>query len=163
MSIVSELYALAAMTKSHHLDEVVRIEQMSHSNPWSRDAFVHELETNTVSRSRVALTREGESMVAGYCIGWVVVDHLQIQNVAVHPSHRRRGLAIFLIEDALSDARKRGAEAAWLEVRQSNVSARRLYEGLGFREAGERKGYYSRPSEDAVVLQKELTREPRES
>ncbi len=129
--------------------------------PW--DAFVYELEASSVSRARVAVTRKGESMVAGYCIGWVVVDHLQIQNVAVHPAHRRRGLAIFMIEDALSDARKRGAKAASLEVRQSNVSARRLYEGLGFREAGERSGYYSRPSEDAVVLQKELTREPIES
>ena len=163
MSLVSEGYVLAPMTKSRHLDEVVRIEQMSYSNPWSRDSFVFELEASNVSRPRVALTRNRESIVAGYCISWVVVDHLQIQNVAVHPEHRGRGLAIFLIKDALSDVQKRGAKAASLEVRKSNTSARRLYAGLGFREAGERKGYYSRPSEDAVVLQKELTREPRET
>ena len=60
-------------------------------------------------------------------------------------------------------ARKRGAEPAVLKVRQSNLSTRRLYEELGFYDAGKRKGYYSRPREDAVVLQKELTREPIES
>ena len=157
MSLVSELYVLAPMTKSRHLDEVVWIEQMSYSNPWSRDSFVFELEASTVSRPRVAITRNGEWSVTGYCISWVVVDHLQIQNVAVHPDHRGRGLATFLIEDALSGVRKRAIKVASLEVRQSNVLARRLYERLGFCETGERKDYYSRPTEDAVVLQKELT------
>lgn len=158
MSLAAELYVLAPMTRAH-LEEVARIEVLSHSNPWPRDAFSSELQASHVSRPRVALTRERGSIVAGYCIGWLVVDQLQIQNVTVHPDHRRRGLAAHLIEDALCYAIECGAESAFLEVRPSNLPARRLYEQLGFRKAGERKGYYSRPEEDAVVLQKSLKRE----
>jgi ribosomal-protein-alanine N-acetyltransferase len=163
MKAASKMYRLVPMTGAH-LDDVLSIERVSQSHPWPRQAFEQELKATSVSRSRVALSREDEEpTVAGFCVAWLVVDHVQIQNVAVHPEHRRRGLATYLLEEAFSHARTYGAVSAFLEVRRSNLTARRLYERLGFREAGERKGYYSCPSEDAVVLHKELTREPIET
>ena len=148
-------YALMGMA-DEHLDEVEVIERLSYSNPWPRDSFVHEIEENGFSHPRVAVTRDDGREVAGYCIAWIVFETLQIQNVAVHPRHRRRGLARHLLLRAIEDCRFNGVMAAQLEVRASNVVAQRLYETLGFRAVGERKKYYSRPREDAVLLQKRL-------
>jgi len=139
-----------------HLHEVELIERLSYSNPWPRDSFTHEIEENGFSHPRVAVTTDDAREVAGYCISWIVFETLQIQNVAVHPRHRRRGLARHLLLRAIEDCRFNSVIAAQLEVRASNVSAQKLYQTLGFRVVGERKKYYSRPREDAVLLQKRL-------
>ena len=148
-------YALIPMI-TDHLDEVEVIERLSYSNPWPRDSFVHEIEVNAFSRPRVAVTTDDARDVAGYCISWIVFETLHIQNVAVHPRHRRRGLARYLLLRAIEDCRFNGVVAVQLEVRASNVVAQSLYKTLGFRAVGERKKYYSRPREDAVLLQKRL-------
>ena len=148
-------YALMPMN-SGHLHEVELIERLSYSNPWPRDSFTHEIEENGFSHPRVAVTTVDVREVAGYCVSWIVLETLQIQNVAVHPRYRRRGLARHLLLRAIEDCRLGGVTAAQLEVRASNVSAQKLYETLGFRVVGERKKYYSRPREDAVLLQKRL-------
>jgi len=95
-------------------------------------------------------------VVAGYCVSWLVLDELHIQNVAVHPRHRGGGLARHLLKSALDEGVDSGARSAQLEVRASNAIALKLYASLGFCVVGERKGYYSRPREDAVLLHKEL-------
>ena len=148
-------YALMPMN-TDHLHEVELIERLSYSNPWPRDSFTHEIEENGFSHPRVAVTTGDAREVAGYCISWIVFETLQIQNVAVHPRHRRRGLARLLLLRAIEDCRFNSVIAAQLEVRASNVSAQKLYQTLGFRVVGERKKYYSRPLEDAVLLQKRL-------
>lgn len=148
-------YALVPMEVSH-LDEILAIERVSYTNPWVEDAFRHELEQNAFSRPRVALTLDEPPAVVGYCVAWVLFEQVHIQNVAVHPRHRRFGLARHLLERVLEDGANAGACSAQLEVRRSNATALKLYESLGFRVTGERVGYYSRPSEDAVLLSKEL-------
>ena len=139
-----------------HFDEVLAIERMSYTNPWVEDAFRHEVEQNAFSRPRVAVTIEKPHAVVGYCVSWLVFEQVHIHNVAVHPRHRRFGLARHLLERALEDGLDAGARSAQLEVRESNVIALKLYASLGFRVASERKGYYSRPREDAVLLHKDL-------
>jgi len=141
---------------SDHLHEIELIERLSYSNPWPRYSFTHEIEENGFSHPRVAVTTDDAREVAGYCASWIVFETLQIQNVAVHPRHRRRGLARHLLLRAIEDCRLGGVMAAQLEVRASNLSAQKRYETLGFRVVGERKKYYSRPREDAVLLQKRL-------
>ena len=141
-----------------HLDAVLAIERLSQSNPWSEPAFRHELEANPFSRPRVALTRTKPGRVAGFCICWVVFDEAHVQNVAVHPAHRRSGIARLLLHHALEDAEAAGAKNVELEVRRSNAAAQRLYASLGFEIVGERLGYYSKPREDAVRFKKELAR-----
>jgi ribosomal-protein-alanine N-acetyltransferase len=145
-----------------HLDEVTAIELESYENPWTRGAFESELGKNPVSWSRVALTTEAPARVAGYCVAWIVFEHIQIQNLAVHPEHRRQGLGRLLLLRALEEGRARGAGAALLEVRRSNEVAQKLYRKLGFLEAGTRGDYYSQPREDALLFRKELGGAPSE-
>ena len=139
-----------------HLDQVSAIELESYENPWAKSAFECELGSNPVSWSRVALTIEVPARVAGYCIAWMVYEHIHIQNLAVHPEHRRQGLGRRLLIRALEEGRARGAATALLEVRRSNEPAQSLYRELGFLEAGTRRDYYSQPREDALLFRKEL-------
>ena len=148
-------YVLRPMAEAH-FDEVLEIERLSYSNPWVVDAFRHEVEQNGFSRPRVVMTVEPPKKVVGYCVSWLVFDEVHIQNVAVHPRHPGCGLARHLIGRALEEGVDAGARSAQLEVRASNTIALQLYASFGFRVAGERKGYYSRPRENAVLLHKEL-------
>jgi ribosomal-protein-alanine N-acetyltransferase len=150
-------YELVAMSISH-LDQILAIERESYENPWSRHAFEAELGKKHGSWSRVALTAEAPPRVAGYCIAWILFEHIHIQNVAVHPEHRRHGLGRHFLARAIEEGRARGAIAALLEVRRSNVPAQTLYRELGFEEAGTRRDYYSQPREDALLFRKELGR-----
>ena len=97
--------------------------------------------------------RTGE--IVGYLCLWIVFEELRLMNLAVEAGSRRRGIAKALVLHALSLARDRGAERAVLEVRASNEAARRLYEGLGFRQVAVRARYYADPIEDAVLMQRE--------
>lgn len=151
-------YTFAPLDRGH-LDEVVAIERASYSHPWPRKAFQYEIEKNPLGWARAALTRAAPARVAGYVITWIVFEHLHLQNVAVHPHDRRRGLARLLIVTAMEEALARGATTVLLEVRRSNLPAQRLYRSLGFEERGVRKDYYSSPREEAVVFQGELSRE----
>jgi ribosomal-protein-alanine N-acetyltransferase len=151
----SALYTIAPMTRMH-LDEVMAIERASYTNPWSRQGFEHEIENESLSWSRVALTVERAPEVAGYCVVWFVLEHLHLQNLAVHPRHRRRGLGRALVLAALDVGLARGARTALLEVRRSNLAAQTLYRALGFRHTFDRKDYYSDPREDALLFERAL-------
>jgi ribosomal-protein-alanine N-acetyltransferase len=96
---------------------------------------------------------EGEVGVQGFIIGRAVGEEWEIENIAVAGPARRRGLGTRLLEEFLDLARGRGASAVFLEVRESNLAARRLYEKWAFAESGRRKLYYREPDEDAVVYQ----------
>jgi [ribosomal protein S18]-alanine N-acetyltransferase len=91
-----------------------------------------------------------DDRVAGFLVSRAIVDEREILNVAVDPEVRRRGIGEALIRRELDC----GAHAWFLEVRQSNETARRLYGRLGFIEASRRRGYYDSPREDAIVMTK---------
>jgi ribosomal-protein-alanine N-acetyltransferase len=101
--------------------------------------------------SRVVLVLEDEADVQGFVAGRAVGEEWEIENIAVAGPSRRRGLGTRLLGEFLDLARDRGAEAVFLEVRESNFAARRLYEKWVFVETGRRKGYYREPEEDAIV------------
>lgn len=135
------------------LDQVLRIERLSFSAPWSRAAFLSELLEN--DRARYFVARIGDQVV-GYTGMWIIIDEGHITNVAVHPHWRNRGIATQLLE-ALDDvARANGVRRMTLEVRKSNIVAHTLYEKLGFRDAGIRRAYYRDNNEDAIIMWKEL-------
>ena len=90
--------------------------------------------------------------VVAYCAGWIIFDELHVNNLAVDPPWRRRGVASALLTFVLEAAAAEGATRATLEVRRSNEPARRLYERFGFAFAGVRTAYYREPVEDALVL-----------
>jgi ribosomal-protein-alanine N-acetyltransferase len=129
------------------LTTVLVIEESSFSSPWTKASFVHELQS---PHSRLTVA-ERAGVVVGYICCWHVADEVQILNVAVHPGHRRQGIADFLLRSALAVGRQQGAQSANLEVRRSNLSAIQLYKKFGFREVAVRRGYYA-DGEDALIL-----------
>ena len=130
--------------------EVLVIERASFSMPWSRGAFLYEIEQNQVARCWVG--RE-DGRVVGYICLWEVADELHVTNVAVHPDARRRGFARALLESVFAHARAVGSRMVLLEVRPSNTEAIPLYESFGFRVIGRRRGYYYDTGEDALVME----------
>lgn len=138
------------------LDRLVAIEQASFTAPWTRKMLEAELQNPFSQLLTARLMPDGRTgEIVGYLCFWIVFEELRLMNLAVEAGSRRRGIARALALQALSLARNRGAERAVLEVRASNHAARRLYEGLGFRQVALRARYYSDPVEDAVLMQRE--------
>jgi len=135
------------------IDDILRIETISFTNPWTREMYLSELEHRDVSFFYIARDAVGEAI--GFCSCWLVLDEIHINNLAVLPEHRRGGVASALIEHVLKEGAARGAHRATLEVRRSNEPARKLYEKFGFSVTAVRRGYYTRPDEDALVLWRE--------
>jgi len=135
-----------------HLEQILAIEAVSFPTPWSRQAFVHELLDNDLASYVVAL--DGERVV-GYAGMWIIIDEAHLTNVAVHPDYRGRGIGEGLLNELIRVAVNLGAERMTLEVRVSNQVAQKLYQRLGFRQIGLRKGYYSDTKEDAIIMWKD--------
>ena len=90
--------------------------------------------------------------LAGFFSGQVIVDELQVDNLAVRTKSRRNGIGLLLVQSALEAAHQLGALTAVLEVRSSNIAAQKLYIQCGFSIAGVRKNYYATPVEDALTM-----------
>ena len=125
------------------------IERQSFAVPWPDDAYRSELATNRLASYVVA--RAGEAVV-GFAGLWVMVDEAHVTTFAVDPRWRRRGIGERLLLGLFDIAMARRAREATLEVRLSNVPARRLYEKFGFRPVGIRPRYYSDNGEDALIM-----------
>jgi [ribosomal protein S18]-alanine N-acetyltransferase len=117
--------------------------------PWPDDAYRNEVATNRLASYVVA--RAGDEVV-GFAGLWVMVDEAHITTFAVDPRWRRRGVGQWLLLRLLELANDRRAREATLEVRLSNMPARRLYEKYGFRPVGIRPRYYSDSGEDALIM-----------
>jgi len=128
---------------------VHRIERASFPIPWPAYAFQQELETNRMAHYMVM--RVGGETIA-YAGVWMMVDEAHITTFAVLPAWRRRGLGGRLLHAVMKLAASLDAHAATLEVRISNVAARRLYGEFGFRPVGVRPRYYSDNNEDALIM-----------
>ncbi|HEY7413135.1 MAG TPA: ribosomal protein S18-alanine N-acetyltransferase [Vicinamibacteria bacterium] len=129
------------------------LEQACQSHPWSRAQFAATL---CHPAHAGVLVLRGPGGLAGHCVvGWGGGE-AEVQNLAVHPRARRRGLGRLLLRHALRLAARQGGREAFLEVRAGNRAARRLYEECGFREVGLRRGYYQDPPEDATVMRSGL-------
>ncbi|MGH7496787.1 MAG: ribosomal protein S18-alanine N-acetyltransferase [bacterium] len=138
------------------LPHVTAIEAQSQLDPWSQTSFRAELENSRVSQPLVAV-RENE--IVGYIVCWFIADEAQVATIAVKESHRRRGLGRFMLSHALQLALRHRCRRVFLEVRKSNLAARRLYESLGFVVDGLRPRYYLPGQEDAILMKKELVSE----
>lgn len=143
---------------ARHLPAVEAIERTSFATPWKRELFEAELR-HRHALPLAAVTLPGQ-VLAGYLCLWLAAEEVQVQNLAVHPAFRRRGVGRHLLVAGLDEARRRGAVTATLEVRPSNRAALALYRGLGFTESGRRPGYYAAEKEDALLLDCDLTRPP---
>jgi len=106
---------------------------------------------------RVILIIQEDAGVQGFIAGRTLGEEWEIENIAVAGLERRRGFGTRLVEEFLDLARGRGADTVFLEVRESNLAARRLYAKWNFVERGRRRLYYHDPEEDAIVYQLGLT------
>jgi ribosomal-protein-alanine N-acetyltransferase len=140
-----------ALARAADLDGIVAIERAAFSDPWSADSFREALAHPAMY---FACARGGDDVVVGYVVAWFVADEGEIANLAVEPAGWGEGVGKLLLDAALAEGAQRGAESVYLEVRESNARARRLYASRGFEEVGRRRGYYRRPVEDAIVLRR---------
>ncbi len=132
--------------------EVLKIERASFSTPWSEISFNSEL------RSQYSITKvaEMDGITIGYTCVRQIDDECHLLNLTVHPDYRNQGIAELLLKNIFSELNMSRCGYLYLEVRASNLAARRLYEHAGFRNIGIRKNYYVAPGEDAVVMMLEL-------
>ncbi|PYZ96983.1 ribosomal-protein-alanine N-acetyltransferase [Alteribacter lacisalsi] len=131
------------------IDGVMAVEEDCFPVPWSRGAFVNELQANQFAYYLVA---EAGERIIGYCGVWVIIDEAHITNIAVHSDFRRKGIGEALLTAGLELARTFGAKKLTLEVRVSNKAAQRMYEKHGFERGGVRKRYYTDNQEDAQIM-----------
>jgi ribosomal-protein-alanine N-acetyltransferase len=131
------------------LDAVLEIDRASFSSPWTREMYEEELRND---RSFIFVARRAECPIVGYCSFWVILDEIHVNNVAVRPEWRRRGIGRELVDHMLAEGLARRCRAATLEVRRLNTAALQLYEKMGFAQRGVRRKYYRDPDDDALVL-----------
>jgi ribosomal-protein-alanine N-acetyltransferase len=144
--------------KLRDLNEIEEIERASYPTPWSRSMFAGEL-AKPSSICLGAIDMEADRLV-GYLIISRYVDAWHVMNLAVAHSHRRRGIATRMMRRLFDVTSGDGRRGYTLEVRVSNNAAIKLYETLGFRARGVRRGYYTDNREDALVMWKDPVREP---
>jgi len=140
------LYRIRPATAAD-VPDVTAIERVVFSDPWSQGDF-----GECVVSGVTFLVAEAHGTVAGYVVAHAAADEGEILNLGVAEAHRRRGVGGALVTAVLARLGAHGVQVVYLEVRDSNTGARRLYESLGFSEVARRARYYRRPVEDAVVL-----------
>jgi len=134
-----------------HVAAIAEIEKLCFSDPWSEKSIATELGSK-LSCWLVAM--EDETLV-GYVGSQSVLGESDMMNIAVHPEHRRKGIAEALVTALVTELSARGNHGLMLEVRPSNAPAIALYDKLGFVQVGRRPNYYRNPKEDALILRKE--------
>ena len=127
-----------------HIPALAALEQRCFSDPWPEDMIGRMREKFTVAVE--------EENLMGYIVLSTVLDEGNIDNVAVSPEYRRRGVADALVLDAVARSREMGLAFLMLEVRAGNEPAIALYRKHGFVDVGRRKNYYEKPREDAILM-----------
>ncbi len=134
--------------------EIVRIERMCFSDPWSEKSFADML----VHPAAIFLVASdsASSTPRGYVLAVSVAGEAEILNIAVPEANRGCGIGGRLLDAAIEEIRRRGAKLVFLEVRESNRAARELYRSRGFCDLFRRNAYYRNPVEDALVLSRAI-------
>lgn len=132
------------------IEQVKQLEKQCFSVPWSENI----LKDGLNSRFDTYLVWEKDEIVTGYCALRVLADEGEIQRIAVLPSWRGYGIGKSLMEAMIQTSREKGAVQMSLEVRESNIGARKLYEKYGFMQEAVRRNYYENPVENACIMWK---------
>ena len=142
--------------------EVAAIERATFADPWAESFFGQLVEDPRAwfacARGEVdaQFERPSRPPLLGYVVAVFAADEGEIANLAVAAGARGHGVGSSLLEAALERARAKGASAIYLEVRESNAQARRLYGAKGFVPVGRRRAYYRNPIEDALILSRRV-------
>ncbi len=138
-----------------YLDEIVEMEQICFPHdPWNRQMFLESAENDCFS---IILVKDMQlSKVVAYSLIYCAADQADLANIAVLPECRGQKLGRELLEITMEKARDNGVSEVFLEVRESNLVARGLYNASEFVEIGRRKKYYTNPREDAIIMVRRL-------
>lgn len=142
-------------------DDIPGIVNLERATPtaahWNEAQYAHFLEPDS-RPPRLVLVAESEPMgaIAGFLVAQHIAAEWELENIVVSATERRQGIGRSLLEALLAAARKSSSDAIFLEVRESNIAARALYESMKFEQQGRRKSYYSNPSEDALLYRRTL-------
>jgi [ribosomal protein S18]-alanine N-acetyltransferase len=128
---------------------VHEIDTLSFSMPWSERSFKYEVTENSAARTWVA---EKDGHIAAMLVLWLIVDEAHIATIATHPDYRKQGIGEQILIEALKAARAEGAQLAFLEVREGNAAAKKMYQKYGFEVTGRRLKYYKDNNEDALLM-----------
>lgn len=159
-----QLTQLRAMTVAD-LETVLAIENLAYPFPWTRGNFTDSIAAGYRAQMLLpAATRRAERG-AQPCLGYYVAmpgfEEMHLLNITVHPDHQGQGLARQMLAELASSSLAQRRSTLWLEVRQSNERAQRLYRQWGFLTVGMRRGYYPHGDgqrEDAIVMRLNLPR-----
>jgi len=133
---------------------IIEIEKSLFSDPWDKQLFEDAIEKE--NKYFFVVVEAGK--LAGYIIFEKVLDEGHISNLAIAKEYQKRGIGSKLVSYVLDLARQKKLKEIFLEVRESNEAAKKLYSKFGFKEVGRRKGYYSKVNEDALIFRLGLER-----
>ena len=136
----------------HHLDDIIFIEKSAFNQPWTKNQFMNDIQSELDSENWVYVINE---LVAGYIFGWIIQGEFHLNNIAVHPEFLRRSIGKKLIQHIIARVILRKVGVILLEVSAENIPARECYQSLGFNQMGIRKDYYSK-GDDAILYNLEL-------
>jgi ribosomal-protein-alanine N-acetyltransferase len=132
-----------------YIDDMIAIENASFARPWSRKAYLEEAKRNELAHYTGYFEN---NRLLGYGGFWLILDEGHISNIAVHPSYRGRGIGRQIVQALTLLCLAVGGKRMTLEVRVSNTAAIHLYEQIGFKSVGIRKGFYTDNNEDAYIM-----------
>lgn len=135
-----------------HAEQIAQLESKCIADGWSLKAFEEAFE----NKNAVIFSAVADNKVIGFLNGSFVLDEAELLNIAVSEEYRNCGVAGLLLKAFEKELLMRNVVTIYLEVRESNTAARNLYEKYGFVQNGLRKNYYHNPSENAVLMVKEL-------
>lgn len=152
----TRLPATCDSMRREDLPEVLVIESLSFAEPWTEEMFIDEVNAEQFAESLVARADDGAGeRIVGFLCAWIFSGELHINNLAVHPRYRGRGVAAQLMDAILTRAYAKDVTVGYLEVRASNEAAAALYQSYGFQPIGRRRNYYEHPREDAIVMRRQ--------
>ncbi len=136
------------------LPQVLAIENLCYSTPWSLNSFRYE------TGNKEAFLKVGvyNGQITGYVCVRTILDLTHLMNIAVAPEFRRKGIASMLLKDVIGELKRLKPDTRLtLEVRQSNIAAIRFYERFGFKTTGKRNGYYQSPPDNAIIMELDIS------
>ncbi len=133
-----------------NLEDIFKIEESVFAHPWSLESLKNLLE----DENSVVFVAVNNDITCGYCGVNTILDEGYITNVAVLENYRKQGMGRMLVNALVDFAKDKSLAFLTLEVRKSNTPAINLYSKNGFETVGERKNYYTSPTENALLMTK---------
>ncbi len=130
------------------VDALIELEKLCFDYNWTREQFLMGLERGIYK----ILGIKNDGILSGYIAFSLIEDEMEILNLAVHPSYRKKGLATLLLQRAFEICIKKGIAKSFLDVKISNTAAIGLYKKFGYNKIGVRKKYYPDTKEDALLF-----------